>query len=293
MKHSRLALFILVGAGLSNGMLTACSGDDDDAPGGAGKATAGTAGTSHAGSGGSATAGSGGKASAGSSNGGSAGKGVVMQGGAGGAPEGGQTSAGAAGEGGAAGETNGGAPFGGEGGEGGDTSSAICGPGLAAGKPTVPAEIAVTDAAVLVAAYAATGTQTYTCGVTGVGDAAVYAWSTASVPAATLYGTDCLVAGTHYAGPRWKANDDSIILGVVKRTTASVTAASIKRVLLATTSDGGAGILAPVTAVQRLDTVGGIAPATGCDLAHVNETVAVPYTANYYFYSGADTIPTL
>jgi hypothetical protein len=160
-------------------------------------------------------------------------------------------------------------------------------------KPDVPADIQVADSAVLVAAYAAQGTQIYTCQASGTGDATTYAWSTASVPDATLYDATCTIAATHYAGPHWRANDGSIILGTKVRGVASATASSVQQLLLSTVPDtGSAGIFSPVTAVQRLHTVAGIAPATGCDAVHLNAMVAVPYTADYYFYSGADIIPT-
>jgi hypothetical protein len=96
-----------------------------------------------------------------------------------------------------------------------------------------------------------------------------------------------------YAGPHWKATDGSIILGTKVRGVASATANSIQQLLLSTVPDAGVtGLFSPVTAVQRLNTVGGVAPASGCDSTTVNSTVAVPYTATYYFYSGANIIPT-
>ena len=46
------------------------------------------------------------------------------------------------------------------------------------------------------------------------------------------------------------------------------------------------GILTKSTYVQRLNTSGGSAPATGCAVStDVGRQVLVPYTANYYFYS--------
>jgi hypothetical protein len=37
--------------------------------------------------------------------------------------------------------------------------------------------------------------------------------------------------------------------------------------------------------IQRLNTVGGIAPSTGCaQLADVGKRASVPYTADYFFY---------
>jgi hypothetical protein len=39
--------------------------------------------------------------------------------------------------------------------------------------------------------------------------------------------------------------------------------------------------------VQRLDTVGGKAPATGCDAGHTGDVTGVDYTATYFFYEAS------
>jgi hypothetical protein len=39
-----------------------------------------------------------------------------------------------------------------------------------------------------------------------------------------------------------------------------------------------------VTYIQRLDTVAGLAPTTGCDATTVGTTARVDYTATYFFY---------
>jgi hypothetical protein len=49
----------------------------------------------------------------------------------------------------------------------------------------------------------------------------------------------------------------------------------------------GAGICVRdrrVTWIQRLATENGLAPATGCDDAHVGAEVLTPYAADYFFY---------
>jgi len=299
MKRSQLALLVVLGGGgLASVLASGCSSDDSSSPGGGGSAgvgggSGGRAGATQGGGSGTTSAGRGGvgggeaAGNGGLANmGGGAGTGGAPSGGAGGGGGGAGGKVGQAGaaEGGAAGDF-------GEIGNGGEGGAAPCGPSLS--DPVVPSDIQVTASATLVAAYAAEGTQTYTCTVTGTGDTATYAWSAASVPAARLYSSDCLLAATHYAGPHWKADDGSIILGTKVRSVASPNAASIPELLLSTVPDGGTtGILSPVTAVQRLNTVAGIAPSTGCDAAHVNGTVAVPYTAEYYFYSGSNIIPT-
>src|SRR5262249_7417393 len=47
----------------------------------------------------------------------------------------------------------------------------------------------------------------------------------------------------------------------------------------------GGDLLAHTTFVQRLNTLGGVAPSTGCsEAANVGATALVPYTADYFFY---------
>ena len=51
----------------------------------------------------------------------------------------------------------------------------------------------------------------------------------------------------------------------------------------------GGDTLTKTTFIQRLNTVGGLAPKTGCSsLADVGNQAFVPYTADYFFYKKAD-----
>jgi hypothetical protein len=53
------------------------------------------------------------------------------------------------------------------------------------------------------------------------------------------------------------------------------------------TSTSGAGEFSDVTIIQRLNTAGGKAPpATACDASNVNTITRVPYSADYYFFTG-------
>ena len=63
-------------------------------------------------------------------------------------------------------------------------------------------------------------------------------------------------------------------------------ATAIPWLLLRATSASGTGVWGSVSYVQRLNTTGGKAPATGCDATTVNGEVRVDYTADYYFYEG-------
>jgi len=45
-----------------------------------------------------------------------------------------------------------------------------------------------------------------------------------------------------------------------------------------------AGKFSDVTSIQRLSTVGGIAPSTPCDSGNLGSISQVPYTAQYVLY---------
>jgi hypothetical protein len=132
--------------------------------------------------------------------------------------------------------------------------------------------------------FDAHGVQIYSCNATS---ATTYGW-VFQAPEATLYNPGGQVAGTHYAGPTWQADDGSTVVGK-KLAAYTADASSIPWLLLQAVSHGGDdGRMTPVSYVQRLDTVGGKAPATGCDASHVGDVARVDYTATYFFYKASD-----
>jgi hypothetical protein len=89
------------------------------------------------------------------------------------------------------------------------------------------------------------------------------------------------VVGTHYAGPTWESKSGSKVVGaVVDRCTPNPNA--IPWLLLRAVSNEGPGIFQRVTSIQRVNTVGGLAPATPGTV--VGEEARVPYTTEYFFY---------
>jgi hypothetical protein len=115
----------------------------------------------------------------------------------------------------------------------------------------------------------------------------IYRWNGSSwsfvAPRANLFADagENGVVGTHYAGPTWESNSGSKVVGsVLERCTPDPSA--IPWLLLKAVSTEGPGIFHRVTFIQRVNTVGGIAPADTGDF--VGEVVEVPYTAEYYFY---------
>jgi hypothetical protein len=102
-------------------------------------------------------------------------------------------------------------------------------------------------------------------------------------PVATLYADANFhgKVGVHYAGPTWESNSGGkVVAARVAGCTPDPTAIAWLR--LQTVSADGPGIFGSVTYIQRVNTVGGLAPiAPGSSIGAV---VEVPYTAEYYFY---------
>jgi hypothetical protein len=133
----------------------------------------------------------------------------------------------------------------------------------------------------LVMRVAAKGVQIYECRAgkdTGTTDWVFVA------PEADLFDTSGQRIGRHYAGPRWESFDGSTIEGTAKERIDAPRADAIPWVLLTAKSVGPEGSFSKVTSVQRVSTVGGTAPKTGCSSAStVPLRARVPYTADYYF----------
>jgi len=165
-------------------------------------------------------------------------------------------------------------------------------PGLAYADPAPPppslppgSGIQVTDGSVPFLLGHATGTQNYTCQASPTG----YAW-TFVAPSATLFDDNGKPIVTHFAGPTWQARDGSTVVGaLVAKFTASTTAIDwlLLRAKSTTLGPDGGDRLTATTDIQRVNTTGGLAPASGCDATTVGAAANVPYTADYYFYEPA------
>ena len=126
----------------------------------------------------------------------------------------------------------------------------------------------------------AKGDQVYWC----KGDAGQFTW-TLKAPDAQLFDKDGKSFGKHFAGPSWEANDGSRVTGKAAANAPSPDADSIPWLLVTVVGHSGDGVLARVTSIQRLNTKGGKAPASGCDGGHVGQEVRAPYSANYLFFA--------
>ncbi|QNK02193.1 DUF3455 domain-containing protein [Dyella telluris] len=90
----------------------------------------------------------------------------------------------------------------------------------------------------------------------------------------------------HYAGPSWEAADGSKVVRDKEAPVATVPArqasADIPWLLIKVSPDATPGILSKVVYVQRVETKGGVAPASAP--TREGTKVGVPYTATYVFY---------
>jgi uncharacterized protein DUF3455 len=127
----------------------------------------------------------------------------------------------------------------------------------------------------------ATGVQIYQCSSAG-------AWVFVAPDAQLYAGQDVGIGeplGHHFAGPTWEWYPDGSTVVGKKVASATVDPSSIPWLLLVAASHGSAiGRMTDITSIQRLNTVGGNAPAGTCTPGDVAN---VPYTADYYFYRTA------
>ena len=166
--------------------------------------------------------------------------------------------------------------------------------------PPVPFNLVVPEGNTPYLLGQATGTQNYVCLQTATG----FAWAFYG-PQATLFNGDNDQITTHYLSPNpaeagtlratWQhSRDTSTVWAVTTPAQTSsdpayVAPGAIPWLRLQTVGtqygpDGG-GKLVPTTFIHRVNTAGGIAPATGCAAtADIGKKAMVPYTTDYIFY---------
>jgi hypothetical protein len=133
----------------------------------------------------------------------------------------------------------------------------------------------------LTAVFKAGGVQIYGC--------TAGAWALIE-PAATLNGITTVspvrrVTALHFRGPSWESDQDgSLIEGMSPVSAPSDIPNSIPQLLVTAKNTRGPGVFGGVTFVQRLSTVGGVAPAGGCT---DGATTSSTYRAVYRFFKKA------
>jgi uncharacterized protein DUF3455 len=166
--------------------------------------------------------------------------------------------------------------------------------------PPVPAGLEVDPPNVAFLVGHAIGTQNYVCQPSKSLGRVVW---TLFTPEATLFGEQRDQLITHFFSPNPDPNDFGVVRATWQdsRDTSAVWAKAIASapdptgagaipwVLLqkvgTTVGPTGGTTLSDTTFVQRLSTVGGSAPETGCDTTtDIGKKAFQPYTADYFFY---------
>ena len=160
-----------------------------------------------------------------------------------------------------------------------------CANGPAIAPPDVPPNLRPPSAEVLFLEARGSGVQIYECALKP-GQPLTYGWIFRG-PEAALVDRSGHSLGKHYAGPTWESNDGSSVVGALKAQDSGPRASAIPWLLLTAKTTAGTGVFSATTSIQRLQTVGGVAPAEACGAANAAQLARVPYTATYYFYRAA------
>jgi Protein of unknown function (DUF3455) len=160
-------------------------------------------------------------------------------------------------------------------------AAAVAGVSFAAGAQDIPQKLEPPAGEHLLLQVHAKGDQVYVCKSEG---GAPLAW-TLKAPDARLFEKNGKLFGKHFAGPTWEAQDGSRVVGKAVAKVASPDAGSVAWLLVTVVSHEGNGVLSRVTSIQRVNTKGGAAPASGCDAAHAGHEFRAPYSADYRFFA--------
>ena len=159
---------------------------------------------------------------------------------------------------------------------------ASCASTAAANPMSAPEALRPPSGQVLFIEVPATGVQIYECAANR-DNPARFEWAF-KAPEAKLVDRSGRALGIHYGGPTWESVDGSTVVAEVRARDAGTDAGAIPWLLLGAKSTSGNGVFSRVRSIQRLETVGGKAPAEPCTAEQAARVVRVPYTATYYFY---------
>lgn len=149
-------------------------------------------------------------------------------------------------------------------------------------RPDVPEKIKAPAGEEVILQVHASGSQIYVC---QAGTDGKFAW-TFKAPEAELRDTQGAIVGRHYAGPTWRLNDGSEVMGKAVAQVDSPDSESIPWLLVTATGHSGDGLLSHVTSIQRIHSKRGQPPPAGdCDFSKQNIEMQSSYTADYYFYA--------
>jgi Protein of unknown function (DUF3455) len=145
----------------------------------------------------------------------------------------------------------------------------------------VPQVVAVPNGHKAVMTLKGVGQLTYECRAKAGADG-VHEWAFVA-PDATLQDTSGKVVGKYYGGPTWEHNEGGKITGK-QLAVAPGAAGAIPLQLVQTAPAMEKGPFDGVTYIQRMNTMGGVAPKATCDASTAGNRQTVGYSADYVFY---------
>lgn len=146
--------------------------------------------------------------------------------------------------------------------------------------PKVPAALNPPAGQILSLQAFAAGVQIYECSQKADG---AFEWAF-KFPDAKLSSASGQTIGKHYAGPTWESNDGSTVVAQLAAKDPGPDTSAIPWLLLTAKANTGNGDFSKTKSIQRVDTVGGLAPAEACNMNKLKQVARIPYTATYYFY---------
>jgi hypothetical protein len=129
------------------------------------------------------------------------------------------------------------------------------------------------------------GVLTYECRAKA-GTTSAFEWALVG-PTAVLYDMNRNTVGKYYGGPTWESIDGSKVTGKQLAVVPSPNPGAIPLQLVQANPAMGNGAMKGVTYIQRLNTIGGVAPTDSCSTANAGATRQIRYQADYVFYKAA------
>jgi hypothetical protein len=151
--------------------------------------------------------------------------------------------------------------------------------GAAYAEVSIPEQIKVPVGYSPVLTVHAKGDQIYQCSL----NKNEYTWET-QAPDAKLFDAQGNIVGNHTAGPLWEYKEGSRVVGRVVKKIDMAPGSAISWLLVEVVSHKGDGLFSNVSFINRINTHGGLPPASGCDANHLGGEKRVAYTADYVFY---------
>jgi len=153
-------------------------------------------------------------------------------------------------------------------------------------RPTLPASLEAPAGETIYLVANGAGVQIYECALKA-SQSSQYSWTLHSAEATLSESSGNSVGKHYYPGPTWESTDGSSFVSEVKARDPGPDKTAIPWLLLGTKSTSGTGSFSTTTSMQRIGTVGGVAPSVTCDATNQRQLVRVPYSATFYFYRKA------